>query len=544
MGSRKVLIIGIDGFTWNIAKDFVDEGVMPTLAGLIAEGTCGDLKSITPCETSPAWTSFQTGCLPDKTGVFCFHRYDREKAKITLNSFSEIAVPSLWQLADRASKTVVSLNMPVTFPPPKVNGVIVPGLLSPEISEKTVHPPEAYDKYIKPHKDYRIVNTDLAETLKEFVDNQIRTEKVRCDAALEMMKDIDWDIFSFQMQSSDNLQHMEWWALDKDAKGFTQDGYEEVSRFYKACDEILATLIQSAGEDVLTLIVSDHGFCKEEHWLCINTWLRKKGYLTIKEEPPTAQVPEKSLKEKIKDALPPVKKLAQVYGKAKQKFSSRKPSAEQKENYETELGYLSNLVDHDNTKVFSLGSLGLMIYITGSEDERTELADAVSKELLQDFGEGSAMPLIEEVIAGKNFYRTIDGITTLPDLIVRLKKGVTTVMDPTLDETIISGHGKSAHYQDKQRGTHEPEGVLVMHGPGVKGGEHLDADIIDIVPTVLAYMGLPVPKHIDGKVLTQAFKTPPAITYEDTNLTTKQQSQYSEAEQEEIEKQLGDLGYL
>ncbi|KKK70824.1 hypothetical protein LCGC14_2920100, partial [marine sediment metagenome] len=77
-------------------------------------------------------------------------------------------------------------------------------------------------------------------------------------------------------------------------------------------------------------------------------------------------------------------------------------------------------------------------------------------------------------------------------------------------------------------------------GEGVKAGP-LDAEIIDIAPTVLACMGLPVPKHIDGKVLTEAFDTPPQVTYEDIDIDTKGKAKYSEAEQAEIEKQLADL---
>ncbi len=551
MAPKKVLIIGMDGFTWRLGRDFIDKGLMPTLAKLTSQGCHGDLTSVMPCETSPAWTSFQTGCLPDKTDVFCFHRYDRKKANISLNSFADIAVPSLWELADRAGRTVVSINMPVSFPSPKVKGVIIPGLLCPEVSEKTVHPPDAYKKYIEPLDDYRVVNADNTETLREYIDNQLNTEKTRCKAALEMMEDIDWDIFSFQMQSTDNLQHSHWWALDKDAHGFTQEAHEEVIRFYRGCDDILKELLDAAGPDVLTVLASDHGFCKEDHWLCINTWFKQHGYLDTIEQEPQPEVAEKSLKEELKERFPALKLLAQVYGRSAKlckrimrmitgtkKYPATPPS------FKTELSSLRTSIDHANTKAFSLGALGLMIYIVGTEDERKELAAKITEEMLADLGPDSTKPLIEKITDGKDFYRDLWHIETLPDLVVHLKKGVSTVLNPTNEELVISKYHSTTHYRDKQRGTHEPEGIFVLHGPGVKSDTPLDADIIDVVPTLLAYMGLPVPKHIDGKVLTEAFDTLPQITYEDMDIDTKGKAKYSEAEQTEIEKQLGDLGYL
>lgn len=69
MGKKnQVLIIGLDGFTWRLGRGFMAEGVMPYLAALVEQGYHGHLRSVIPFETSPAWSSFQTGCLPGKTG--------------------------------------------------------------------------------------------------------------------------------------------------------------------------------------------------------------------------------------------------------------------------------------------------------------------------------------------------------------------------------------------------------------------------------------------------------------------------------------------
>lgn len=77
--TKRVLIIGIDGFTWRLGRGFMAKGIMPNLASLVERGCHGNLRSVMPFETSPAWSSFQTGCFPGKTGIFTFHTYDRKR---------------------------------------------------------------------------------------------------------------------------------------------------------------------------------------------------------------------------------------------------------------------------------------------------------------------------------------------------------------------------------------------------------------------------------------------------------------------------------
>ncbi|HEG43533.1 MAG TPA: hypothetical protein ENH94_05745 [Phycisphaerales bacterium] len=539
-GKKKVLIIGMDGFTWNVGRGLIDQGHMPNLAELIRRGCHGDLKSVIPYETSPAWVSFQTGCNPDKTSIFGFHRYDASAGKISLNSFANASVPSLWQLADRNGKTVVSLNMPMSFPPPKVKGIIVPGLMCPRMSSKTVHPSNVYRKYIKPVENYNIVNTDRVDTLHDFVNAQIKTEKARYQSAKKIMNDIDWDIFSFQMQSTDYLQHELWWTLDRDARGYSEEAYNEAIRLYIACDEIIGELV-NANPNALTIVVSDHGFCRLKGLFQMNTWLEKNGYLKTIDSQSVPKTPFAAFKHQVKKRVPIVKSLARLYGNI---LKTRKQSTEKDLPYcNAQLGYLQNLIDIENTKAFSLGALASMIHITPEGNRQKDLAARITEGLLKDFGPASDQPVISRISSGKELYGTEENVDALPDLVVEFEKGYCNALYPLSDEMVGTPYYSNEFSENVQRGTHERNGIMVIAGEGVKAGP-LDAEIIDIAPTVLACMGLPVPKHIDGKVLTEAFDTPPQVTYEDIDIDTKGKAKYSEAEQAEIEKQLADLGYI
>ena len=58
---NKVILIGLDGGTFDIMMPFIENGSMPVVKSLIDEGVHGILKSTFPPLTCPAWFSFSTG---------------------------------------------------------------------------------------------------------------------------------------------------------------------------------------------------------------------------------------------------------------------------------------------------------------------------------------------------------------------------------------------------------------------------------------------------------------------------------------------------
>jgi arylsulfatase A-like enzyme len=71
----------------------------------------------------------------------------------------------------------------------------------------------------------------------------------------------------------------------------------------------------------------------------------------------------------------------------------------------------------------------------------------------------------------------------------------------------------------------------------------LDGQIVDIAPTVLAYLGIAVPRHMDGKVL-DGFSQPLGAHYEDVDRSGTASTDYTDEEQAAVERNLTDLGYL
>ncbi|MGQ9595453.1 MAG: alkaline phosphatase family protein, partial [Anaerolineae bacterium] len=71
MGQR-LLVVGLDGATFDLIRPWAREGKLPTLARLLEEGVCAPLRSVPNMNSAPAWSTFATGLNPGKHGIFYF----------------------------------------------------------------------------------------------------------------------------------------------------------------------------------------------------------------------------------------------------------------------------------------------------------------------------------------------------------------------------------------------------------------------------------------------------------------------------------------
>lgn len=527
---KRVLIIGLDGFTWNLAAPLIEKGIMPYLGSLIEKGSSGILNSIIPFETSPAWISFQTGCNPGKTGVFAFHTYDKTNKQVRLNSYLDIQVPTIWELADNAGRKIISVNMPITSPPARLeHGVIVPGLCCPGISDQTVWPKEAYSKYIEPLEGYNIVYFNPDTSDEGFVEQSIKTEQRHTQAALNIMNDIDWDIASVQMQSTDAYQHHFWGALH-DKGPDAEEKKEMIYEFYSRCDDFIKSLVEKAGDDALTILASDHGFCDGIKTIGLNVWLRQKGYLTLLDEQPD------DWWSKAKQKYPPLKSMAKHLGPM---IKKDKHTPHQHIFVQQMESHLRRMVDIEKSKAFALGGMGGILYVRDEAGNKAQLIEEIRTGLLNDFGPGSDEHVIESIQPAEEVYGRCE-LDTMPDLIVNFVEGVEHRIDPL---SMNDPNNKLVVYDKRFEGTHQRAGFFTAFGKDVKTGK-LDCHLTDIAPTILAWMGLAVPEHIDGRVLKEIFISEISERRQEMSGPSKDNIEYSDEEQANVENQLRNLGYM
>ena len=122
-----LLVIGIDGACWPLINKIVDSGKLPNLKSLMENGVWGDMKSCIPPITCPAWKCYSTGKNPGKLGVFWWEYLDIKNKRSIIPDSRSFDSKEIWDyLNDNGLKTGI-IGMPTTFPPKKVNGVIIAG---------------------------------------------------------------------------------------------------------------------------------------------------------------------------------------------------------------------------------------------------------------------------------------------------------------------------------------------------------------------------------------------------------------------------------
>ncbi len=114
---------------------------------------------------------------------------------------------------------------------------------------------------------------------------------------------------------------------------------------------------------------------------------------------------------------------------------------------------------------------------------------------------------------------------------------------------VVSDHGftltsKGYNHYGLPAGTTPPDGILMLAGPGVRGGRQVPATVYDVAPTILHLMGLPVGRDMDGRPLLAALAAPKPVRY---TVYTRMKHQPGNKDDERDRKRIEELkalGYI
>ncbi len=533
--SQKVLIIGLDGGTWDILDRLIALGVMPTLKSLKNKGVSTVLTSTVPPITPTAWSSFQTGVQPDKHGVFGFVNFDKSTHQLCLANGNALRRRTLWDLASDASRQVSIINVPMTYPPRRINGAMITGMLTPDDQVQFTYPPELGDELRARFGRYQFMKGQdvwhLTKDVRQFTDTLIEIVRFRTKIALWLLEHYDWNLFMVHFQAVDAFQHPMWPYLDPQHPLFTSEKYMIAAEFYAALDEAIDQVSDTANAPI-GIIMSDHGFQRRQRNVLLNNWLLKQGYLVPQRKSLTGQLAGMTFRAIRKlDKLNLRNRL--LDRGAKVKFLDLEASL---------------AVDWDQTQVYATGGAAtqyaLLYFPNGQPSQGMALAEKLIGDLCSLHDPQTSEPLIEWIRPAEALYKTSG--PTVPDLVVKLKPGYT--MLPRLSDELFTDVRPNRDYGV---GTHHIDGIVLFWGDTIASDVQLPrASIVDIAPTVLYALDVPVPKDTDGMVLRNIFR--PDVTGDREVIYQEVASRgeaigaasYSRNEQRKVEDRLRNLGYL
>ena len=141
----KVLVIGWDGADWGLLHPMMSAGVLPNLEAFLKKALTGDLLSTIPPATASAWSSFFTGLQPGRHGLITWQGPLNTEFERPLLNAGDIHGTRLWHRLGNAGKKVFLLNVPLTYPPEAVNGIMVSGMLTPNTEVQFTYPDDVRD---------------------------------------------------------------------------------------------------------------------------------------------------------------------------------------------------------------------------------------------------------------------------------------------------------------------------------------------------------------------------------------------------------------
>lgn len=458
---KKILFIGLDGASKRIIDKMIGQNELPMLAKLINTGCYyPSSHSFKPCASPVIWTSISTGKKPEKHGIKGF--YD--------NTYS-LNAKRIWEIFDSLGFPVGVMGHLVTWPPEKVNGFMMPDILSldnqcyPEkygfmwemthvAEDNKKISPKTMMKYFWQCYSNGIKLSTILQTCIGYIKRETpflnRRDKFFSITGISFRTKFYRDVFIhlykmykpryayFHIHFLDAYSHKYWKFMEPDlyknvAKAEIRRYKHKIYDAYSNADRIIQNIIDNIDSDTLIIIASDHGFKgidKTQHWV---------DNMTIRVQ--------KIVDSDVKGDL-----------------------------------YISNIIP----------SIHALIRDVTTEKNEYYKKFLNSIEVLED-----KKPLfnIEEAAFGSfnlEFNRDIYEISGKHILINEKSFLAEDLLMPAEDYT---------------SGIHDAEdGILIINGPDIKQGikSKNPVTVYDIIPTILALCNLPIGRDMDGRVIIDA----------------------------------------
>ncbi|KPL89413.1 alkaline phosphatase family protein [Ardenticatena maritima] len=548
MNTQRLLIVGLDGATFDIIKPLAEAGRLPVLATLLQQGTHGVLQSVQPPITPTAWTTVFTGKNPGKHGIFDFQTFDPQTYATSPVRADRHREKRLWDLLTEADQPSIILDVPFTYPPRPFNGIMMTGYGTPRtagtpftwpptLAEETPADLRAEIRLALPrHRFDR--SMAIVEEWRDIMQGRRRLLR-------HLVRERDWALFFVVFGITDNLAHIFWTFADPLHPNYAS---EEGKRFreaffqaYEQCDALLGDLLDWVGPETNVLIMSDHGFGSVYPRQYTFRRLVEGGFVRYKRAPLLAGVNEWAMRwaMRLYTSTPFFKELVKRLRPGQAKLVKQTLAAG---------GLLPTHSAIDPRRSLVLPSeFGLQLWLNRrgrfghgmlDEDQAHETIARLREFLLADRDPITGKPIVRAIYEGRDLYHGAFAAQG-PDIVLEL----TNFYDPTTRPSAHNG---------RIEGGHTPDGVFIAYGPAFRRGDVVaHATLADIAPTALYLLGHPIPPDMDGRVLTDALQpdvleqTP--IKRGETPATFGEIAggpDFTPDEIRDIEQQLRQLGYI
>jgi predicted AlkP superfamily phosphohydrolase/phosphomutase len=275
---------------------------------------------------------------------------------------------------------------------------------------------------------------------------------------------------------------------------------DEIARVYRAADRALGRILDVVDSETLICLVSDHGSTPARRYVSLYRALHEQGWIGF----------QPTVADRFWRRLPGP--LGRMVPGAWQRLPAqiRRSLSWPLLQWDRRLSVDYGNMDWGRTQVYARSGMGpLYINSEGCRPQGCVSAEAYESlreevcHYLEELIDPEGRRLLGAVWQGKDLYPGANPVDDPPDLI----------FEPAdWSDHVVTGFPTDPLVRpvppDREYGTHTPEGILVLAGKELGSGEDLgEASIIDVVPTLLALMELPIPGEVDGRVVLKALES-------------------------------------
>lgn len=466
---RKMFVLGLDCAAPELVFDrWADD--LPTLTRLRRQGMWGPLESCIPAITVPAWSCMMSSKDPGTLGIYGFrNRADHSYDKKFIANGNAVKYKRVWDYLSDAGKQNVVIGVPQTEPVKPLNGNLIGSFLTPNVQAEFAYPPELKAEVLRLAPDYDFDVKDFRTNDKAWLLKQIHsmTQK-RFRVAEHLLTTKPWDFFMLMEIGVDRIHHGFWSFLDQQHFRYEADNeYENaIHDYYVFIDRKLSEWLKIIGDDTMVLVVSDHGAKRMDGGICLNEWLWRNGYLAFKQDLEPGRMYRFDDLE-VDWSRTTAWGDGGYYGRVFLNVQGREPQG--------------TIAPEDYERV---------------RDELATKLIALPDHEGRDIGTKAFKP--EEI------YREVNGVA--PDLIVYFG-------DLFWRSVGSIGHGSYYTFENDTGPddcNHAQYGIAILYDPRNPGnGEQFTgAQLMDIAPTILELMDVPVPDDMYGVPLRQRLNEP------------------------------------
>jgi len=281
---RKAMLIGLDCAAPDLMfSRFIDR--LPNFRRMMRRGVHGRLESSDPPITIPAWMVMATSRSPGTLGLYGFrHRRGNSYNDIWIASSRSIREKKIWDYVAEAGGRSCIVGVPPSYPPYPVEGCLVGCFITPDTKREYTYPPELREEieglvgeYL-PDVEFRIEDKrGLIKGIYEMTEKHFEVVK-------HLMRTRDWRFLMFVEIGLDRVHHAFWKYFDEEHHLHTPGSEFEtvVEDYYAYLDEKVGELLELIDDDTVVLVASDHGGKRMKGAFCINSWLVDQGLLKLR----------------------------------------------------------------------------------------------------------------------------------------------------------------------------------------------------------------------------------------------------------------------